>query len=172
MTTAKKFYLVSSEYKGPNERDSSGSIMGDTREMIISTEPGRTNLSREISTEGWLGTSHDISRHAHGVFDSLEAAVQEAADLGFTEEFDDTNESCRDSWVASYISDERANYEYWDAEYWFADNPCDEYGITSETSDSELEAAAERAEKEARDDKAIVVGVLEHFTELRDELKN
>ncbi len=167
-----KYYLITTEYAGPNERDSAGEIIGDSRELIICTTPGRTNLSKEIITNGWMGTTNNISRHAHGVCDSLEEAVKVAADLGFTEEFEGTDESYADDWVASYISDERANYQYWDAGYWFCDNPCDEYGINADSTDSDLEDAAERAEVEAREYKAIVIDVLEYFTELRDELKN
>lgn len=44
MTT---YYLILKEYVGPNTCYPDGSIIGDSRELIVSTEPGRTNLSHE-----------------------------------------------------------------------------------------------------------------------------
>jgi hypothetical protein len=39
--------------------------------------PGRTNSSREIRTDGWLGTNNDWSRHAYGEHETVEDARAE-----------------------------------------------------------------------------------------------
>ncbi|MCB1865194.1 MAG: hypothetical protein KDG50_07160 [Chromatiales bacterium] len=42
--------------------------------VTIQTKPGKTNMSHEPMTEGWLGTSNDVYQYAHGEFETESAA--------------------------------------------------------------------------------------------------
>lgn len=66
-----KYYIEELRYYGPNADDAA---YIDFDRFEITTEPTRTNLSNEICLDGWLGMSGDVSRYAHGVYDSLAAA--------------------------------------------------------------------------------------------------
>ena len=68
---AQKFYVVSSEYVGPNPGETpEGTTMG------IYRTPGKTNQSHEERIDGWLGTTNDVSETAHGEFETIEEARQ------------------------------------------------------------------------------------------------
>ncbi len=43
-------------------------------EIIIQNEPGRTNMSHEPRTTGWLGSTNNVNRYAHGQFHDEQAA--------------------------------------------------------------------------------------------------
>jgi hypothetical protein len=62
------YYIVEVRYTGPNPEQH---LNDDYYE--ISTLPPR-NMSHTICTEGWLGTTNNISRHAHGEFETLDEA--------------------------------------------------------------------------------------------------
>ena len=66
-----KYYIEEIRYFGPDGRTDN---YIDFDRFEITTEPTRTNLSNEICLDGWLGMSGDVSRYAHGVYDSLAAA--------------------------------------------------------------------------------------------------
>ncbi|WP_419617787.1 hypothetical protein [Thiolapillus sp.] len=66
-----KYYIEELRYCGPDGRTNN---YIDFDRFEITTEPTRTNLSTEICLAGWLGISNDVSRYAHGVYDSLAAA--------------------------------------------------------------------------------------------------
>ena len=66
-----KYYIEEIRYCGP---DGHTDKYIDFDRFEITTEPTRTNLSNEICPAGWLGMSGDVSRYAHGVYDSLAAA--------------------------------------------------------------------------------------------------
>lgn len=42
--------------------------------VVISEEPERTNMSNEVRTDGWCGTTNGTCVHARGEYDSIEAA--------------------------------------------------------------------------------------------------
>ena len=73
-----KYYIEEIRYNGPNADDAA---YIDFNRYQITTEPTHTNLSGEIRLDGWLGTSNDVSRYAHGVYDSLAAAEYEVQNL-------------------------------------------------------------------------------------------
>lgn len=176
-----QFFLIESEYTGPNQRDSHGNWIGDSRVMTITTTPGTTNSSHEERTDGWLGTTNDNCLTAHGVFDTIEEARQSAHDLGFTEQDTDTDDdslwfSRDDGDVEFWITPEAAR-EQWDAGDWFLNGlgrsgTCAEYGITAQTTDAELDAAVDTAENEDCASDVVLHDTLELFTELRDELRD
>ena len=66
-----KYYIEEIYYCGP---DGNTDKYIDFDRFEITTEPTRTNLSNEIRLNDWLGMSGDVSRYAHGVYDSLAAA--------------------------------------------------------------------------------------------------
>lgn len=174
------FYLIETQDVGPNEKDSRGHWKGDTRTMQIHTEPGRTNMSHEIKTSGWLGTTNDWYSAAHGEFDTLEAARAEAHRRGFTAEnpLSDDDQHWDDEMnpviVEVWITPEAAR-DQWDAGDWFINGlGCDgtrtEYGITAMTTDDELDVIIEKAEAEARAENIELHGTEKLFKSLRDEL--
>jgi hypothetical protein len=61
------FYIISSENVGPNADPNHNCV------WITKTEP-RTNTSNAVLTRGWLGMTNDISKYAHGEFETLEDA--------------------------------------------------------------------------------------------------
>ena len=172
------YYLIEIEYVGPNERDSYGNWIGDSRVMSICTNPGRTNMSHEERTDGWLGTTNDNAVYAHGEFETLESARAAAHEMGFTKYYEPENKYVDedDDTVEQWISEEAARAQ-WDAGDWFINGlgsagTCSEYGITAKTTDEELNELVARAEREANENDAELHGTLKLFTELRDDLKS
>jgi len=176
--TAEKFYLILSEYVGPNRKDSRGHWIGDSRVMNICSRAGRTNSSRQELINGWLGTTNDNSLTACGEYDSIEAARSEAHRLGFTSEAVSEDEypsiDDDDDTIVQWISPVAAR-EQWDADDWFhtgcsRDDTRQNYGITDKTTDDELDAIIETAEAEAEANNAEPHGLDDLFYELRNEL--
>ena len=66
-----KYYIEEIRYSGPDGRTDK---YIDFDRFEVTTQPTRTNMTREICLDGYLGTSNDVSRYAHGVYDSLAAA--------------------------------------------------------------------------------------------------
>lgn len=59
-----KFYLIELSYVGPNQPK------GPLGQRIrVRQEPGRKNMSGELCSEGWLGTTDDWDKTAIGEFD-------------------------------------------------------------------------------------------------------
>jgi hypothetical protein len=65
------FYIIERKYVGPNQTDAQ---YCDAHTVLIQSVPGRTNSSHEERTEGWLGTTNEWAEHAHGEYETLEAA--------------------------------------------------------------------------------------------------
>lgn len=168
------FYLLSSDYVGPNERHSDGNIRGDSEVMSICTEPGRTNQSHEVRVDGWLGTTNDTSRSAHGEFETVEEARTEAARLGFTAtpRADEDDYGLDDDVIEQWVRPEAAR-EQWDAADWFstvgAAGVAAEYGITAESTNAEIAAASELAYEQAVTAGFEVHGIEDYMLELRAE---
>jgi len=176
-----QFFLIQSEYVGPNQKNSRGNWIGDSRVMTITTQPGKTNFSHEERTDGWLGTTNDNSLTAFGVFDTIEEARATASEMGFTEQ--DTNDDDDSNWATRNDGDlefwitPEAEKAQWDAGDWFINGlgkrgTCAEYGITAKTTDAELDAAVDTAENEDCASDVVLHGTLELFTELRNELRD
>ena len=66
-----KYYIEEICYCGPDEHTDA---YIDFHRFEITTEPTRKNMSGDICLDGWLGTSNDVARYAHGAYDSLAAA--------------------------------------------------------------------------------------------------
>lgn len=133
------FYVIETEYVGPNKQDSEGHWIGDTwHHWTIQTEPGRTNMSNEPREDGWLGTSNDWHANAHGRFDTLDAARQAVRDMAVTDDEavrcepdDDDGPEVVERWITA-----EAAREQWGADDWFHSQcshnvTCDSYNITA-----------------------------------------
>ena len=66
-----KYYIEEIRYCGADARTDK---YIDFDRFEITTEPTRKNMSGDICLDGWLGTSNDVARYAHGAYDSLAAA--------------------------------------------------------------------------------------------------
>jgi len=69
------FYIIETNYVGPNQDQH---IDADT--IDITSEPGRTNMSKEVRLDGWLETTGDWMVYAHGEYptiDDARAAISE-----------------------------------------------------------------------------------------------
>jgi len=142
----KKFYVVSYEYVGPNldQRTNSETVE-------ITTQAPRTNMSREIKIEGWLGTTNDNAAYAHGEFETIEAARE-----ALIEEFPHTREMELDPNEAEFYQTIEA---YYVGEY---EKMCAESSvswcyegfrndITAQTTDEEIEVIVDGYENDAND---------------------
>ena len=161
------FYLIETDYVGPNQSDNI-----DARRLDISTEPGRTNQSKEIRTEGWLGTTNDWSMIAHGEYSTIGGAVEAAiAVLGEGGGREIRNPSANDdtivcAWRFGRLKPMGAS---WSAD-WVA--PC-ETDITGETTDDLLAETVDDCASCCAVDgmKLDRAAALEALTKIRDDRK-
>lgn len=182
-TTTTRYYVIETEYVGPDEKHQGPS----GHYFDITTEPGRTNQSGEVRIEGWLGTTNDWKEDAHGEFETLEQAqayVEEQVEDGAPElEFEDYNPN--DPEGPGVIVERRQVSRYafeWDAAEWgnnVASNDSDragEFGVTAETTDAELEQIAERLQREAEqqadsDGLPLLTGTVKWLQGLRESVR-
>lgn len=163
MTTT--YYVLSSEYVGPNlsERFNSHTVW-------ISTKPGRTNMSNEPRTDGWLGTTNDWTHYAHGEFDTIDEAREAIIEmLGEDRRLIDNEEFNEDA-IETYAA---SQYEEWDSENsvdWCYDARDD---ITDETTDERIDEIVSECEEVANSEGFTLDcdAVTEMLTERRDELR-
>lgn len=167
------FYIITTEYVGPNKRDSKNNIIGDSCVAEILSKCPRTNCSNEPRISGWLGTTNDISVTAHGEFDTIEEARDAVKSLGYSEPVDKNEFDC--DVIESYVS-AAAACDQWDADDWFHnlsshDDTCAAFGITTKSSDSDIRKAVGSAHDEAFAQNVELHGTEKLFFELRDELR-
>lgn len=165
------FYVITTEYAGPNRLDSHGAIISRDPEATIQTTPGRTNMSGEERISGWLGQTGDWTSSAHGEFETLDEAIACCADLGCVVE--QTPEYPEEGEVATYITED-ANSSHVDAAEWYGQVSAADCGITAETTDEELAAKAEADDAEAltqSPERTVVHGTLDLFHQWRNELR-
>jgi len=147
------YYPILSQYVGPNHRDSHGGSTEPERigSVEIHTRPGRTNMSREERTDGWLGTTNDTAEHALGEFETIKEARAAIAADGWTEQADiDEDWPPCETWVETWTKPE-ALMQYWDAADWLQELSPRDVGITADTTNDELAKIADALEAEAND---------------------
>jgi hypothetical protein len=163
------YYVIKSSYVGPNPQQH---LNADT--IGIYTVPGRTNSSREIRTDGWLGTTNDWSEHAHGEFETIEDARAEIMSMG----------PCRPAdseWAESdYDQNEMGCVELYSEGQYEALNAEESaqwcyYGrsnITAETTDDEIVEMVDDDENFANGEGLTLDldAVMKMYTSRRDEL--
>ena len=165
--TASKFYLIRSEYVGPN----TDQHRYDGKAFFVQTEPGRTNMSHEIKIEGWLGTTNDWYECAYGVFDSIEEAQKEAErilrpeyELKNYDEYDEWYER-DETYVMKWAIMPKGINEFWEASDWLDAN------ITKQEIEREpdLEKLCKELEVGAFCDGIMVIGLMEWLEKIRGE---
>ena len=157
-----KFYVIETTNVGPNQEGSAN----DTTVEITKT-PGHTNSSHEAKIDGWLGTTNDWNRNAHGEFDNIEAARDYIkATFGKTR----IEETETDDDIAEVH--ELGEFPVMDREGtsdWLYQGMRDD--ITAETTDEELEAALTDWRARAREQEIKLHGdALDMMTTYRDGL--
>lgn len=93
------YYVIESKYVGPNQDQAQ---YCDVDTIGIYTTPGKTNSSREVRLEGWLGTNNDWAEYAHGEFATLEAAKTRIEELYEHTREQDTQDSYDEDLVELY----------------------------------------------------------------------
>ncbi|MFW6118841.1 MAG: hypothetical protein ACOC7S_00745 [Planctomycetota bacterium] len=155
-------YVVHVEYVGPNREKHHA----DGDYVVLTPDPPRTNLSGEVKTEGWLGTSNDWSKWAYGRFESREAAEAFARrkwDLGEWRAYEEDPCTWGDSpeGERSYPLAHTRTYLVDAGDYYAALSPAEvleDAGIgidRLDVSESDLEAAAERVQQQLDEDPEI-----------------
>lgn len=91
------YYIIETNYVGPNADQHI-----DVDLIEIRTEPARTNMSNEPRIEGWCGTTNDWSVHAHGEYETIEAARAALAEK-FGEVRDLSNEDAYTCHTEDYV---------------------------------------------------------------------
>ena len=168
-----KYYIIESEYVGPinNKID----MYKDTRVLSISTVPGKTNMSKEIKTDGWLGTTNDISLRAHGEYNTLDEARAEAERLGFTEPVETSPYDEYEGIIEKWVTVEGAK-EHWNAKEWFGSNF--EYdklfawlNLNADSTDDDVLKACDIAEEAAAEAGVVLHDTYEALVSWRDDLR-
>lgn len=72
-----KFYVIEKKYVGPNQDQH---IDDDC--IIISTQPAVYNMTGNVCTAGWCGTTNDWATFALGVYDTMDDADAAVRALG------------------------------------------------------------------------------------------
>ena len=160
-----KFYLITETYTGPNMDQHI-----DEDVIQIRTEPARTNSSGEIRISGWCGTTDDWSVHAHGEYDSIEAAkaaIKERFDAVRPCEVDLDD----DVVVNAYLPGEHIPMTSQQTGDWIFDSLL---AVTANSTDEDLGRLAARLEHEAREDglklhSDLIDMLKDHRSELRAE---
>ena len=160
MTETTRYYIITTEYAGPNPRENL-----DADRIEIRTEPGITNTSHEIRTEGWLGQTGDWSQHAHGEYATIEDALAAVDSLW--------PEHREDDW---YDHDDTIVQTFRLGRYGLIGHDglnSDDF-VTAETADEQIAENAALLEEAANDAGCTYAGGIEGLIELltgrRDEL--
>ena len=167
------FYVISTSYIGPNQHtvnDARNILDGDYYE--ICTTPGITNMSKEVRIDGWLGSTNDWSKTAHGEFETIEAArakieqeigrpISECRTAPAGGRDDDLHESVAERYYTSI-------YEHvTDADYWVGLD-----GITADTTDDQIAKMVAEAKALAAAERTLIIGdATDWLTRHRDDLK-
>lgn len=141
------YYLQSEEWVGPRDPQTARPDQyGKT--IIITSTPGRMNMSRRSLIEGWLGTTNDWYRYAHGEYPTEDEAQAKAEEL-FGKLYDgdmDLDVNPEEGLLALYYDHERAA-DHTSAYEWCDSARADllremRNGKTPETLAAELDAEA------------------------------
>ena len=142
----------------------------------ITTEAPRTNMSGEVRTDGWLGTTNNFYRAAHGEFETEEEARAKVAELGGEVEVEVETYGDPECKVVAAFTTLEGGRDAWDACDWFAE---DLKNVTAEVegkTNKQIAEIAARYEAEAADvtdsDRpygCTIVGCEKFLRNLRDE---
>lgn len=158
-----KYYVIEEAYVGANQDQNI-----DASVIKITTEPARTNSSKEICTDGWCGTTDDWSVTARGEYESEEKAkafIDQFYDKGTRDTDWDENDP---SIVAVY---KYGKYEPMSRESTgeFVYDSLHE-SVTSKTTDEEVDSLVDDWELEANSQGCTLTGAYNMAIDYRDEL--
>ena len=153
MTT--RYYIVTTEYAGPNPRENL-----DADRIEIRTEPGITNASHEVRTEGGLGQTNDWSLHAHGEYATLDDAL-DAVDRLWPEHREAENVGYEDTIVQTFRPGRYAPIGH--------DGLNTDEFVDAESTDEQIAENAALLEEWANDEDCTYVGGIEGLIELLTE---
>lgn len=156
MTENTRYYIISTAYVGPNLYENL-----DTDRIEICTEPGITNISHEIRTEGWLGQTNDWSQHAHGEYATVEDAL-DAVDRLWPEHREVEDEDWNDDTIVRTFRPGR----YTPISH---DDLVLDYFVAAESTDAQIVESAVMLEEGANDGDCTYVGGIEGLIELLTE---
>jgi hypothetical protein len=158
-----KYYVVETErQQGASHYNENGN---NTYVQITTTQP-TTNLGYKAIDEGWLGTTNNVYECLHGSFDTLKDADDYIKNQRIFEHFTIDEDQSQDDEII--YTDQR---EWWDIEEWFYDAKND-FGITAETTDEEIEKIELTLQEENENSKIKLVGdLLVYLMNIRENLK-
>jgi len=163
------YYIISNDYIGTN-RDQRH-IDGDN--IVITTTPGRTNMSNEVRIEGWLGSSNDWSRSAHGLFNTEDAARAAIPELfGECREDDDLDEYDDDDIIARFRPGSYAPYSAENTIEWAYEGIRQD--IDAATTNERIDERVAEYEADANADLGITLdedALRDRMIEYRDDLR-
>ena len=145
------YYIIETRFIDANSGDDK---YVDEHYFDITIQAGRTNMSKEERVEGWLGTSNDWIRHAHGEYETVDAArtvlLTDLLDGDYRDISDEIDSSDREECgiIERY---KPGRYCPWGAEAtqnWVYDGI--QEAITAETTDEQIEVLVEQYMEEGR----------------------
>ena len=141
------YYIIERQYVESSAND----LATDRHYYVVQSEPGITNMSHEPRTSGWLGTTCGWSEHAHGAYETEEAAIEEAARLADAEGHGHRVDDDQEQNTVIVVGDE-AWANLWNAIDWIEPSSDEELGITSGMSDEDITNLSGELEAEALQD--------------------
>lgn len=165
-------YLQSVEWTGPRDRSTDSCDKYGT-EILVTSAPGRGNMSPHPEiVNGWLGTTNDWRRDAHGEFETVEAALAAAAEQ-FGTLYEPSDAQDDDDTLAVRYDRERAA-AYYDASDWLNSARTEllrelQAGKSVEQMTAELEAEAAAQVEHDCPAGVILHGTESYLRELLDE---
>lgn len=156
MTEIISYYIITTEYAGPNPRENL-----DADRIVIRTEPGITNSSREVRTEGWLGQTNEWSQYAHGEYATLDDALDAVNRLWPEHREDDWDVDHDDTLVRAFRPGRYALIGY--------DGLNSDDFVTAESTDAEITENALLLEEWANYEDCTYAGGIEGLIELLAE---
>ena len=152
--TETRYYIITTEYAGPRENL-------DADRIEIHTQPGITNTSHEVRTEGWLGQTGDWSQYAHGEYATLNDAL-DAVDRLWPEHREVENVNRYDDTILQTFRPGRYALIGHDGIY----SDC---FVVAESTDEQIAESAVMLEEWANDADCTYVGGIEGLIELLTE---
>lgn len=160
------YYIISSEYLGPNKPG--------WHIVTVETEPGKTNMSHEERTKGYLGTSNDVRQYAHGAYETEDEAC--AAALALAEIGAPGSQKIGSSeYDSTVIAVYRVGYERWNADgsqAWVY--PGMHEDINADTTDKQIQELVDNYEKILNEEHGGTLdyyAVYDMMSDYRDKLR-
>ncbi len=167
------YYVLSSEFLSPNPAQNL-----NTHIYQITTVPGTTNMSHEVRTSGWLGTTNDTACYAHGEFDSIEearAAIITLCGSAGCAEIETTQYDGYEGVLESYRHGQYEDMSGEQTTSWCYESIC---AVQASTTDAEIGTMVAELEEFANGDGysldllSLNNEILKRRSELRDESLN